>query len=463
MAKAIAKLETKVGKTEKKSDKALDVEDLSPHEEGFLRTLGAYEGATSCITCHTDAADHVKATGHWNWEGTSTGIEGYEDEVHGKTDLINNFCIAIPTNEGRCTQCHVGYGWSDKTFDRNDTTKIDCLVCHDTTGTYKKAKKTAGNPAPPVDLFDVAMNAGEPSRKSCGACHFYAGGGDNVKHGDLASTIAATTRDKDVHMATDGGDFSCQRCHTATDHQIAGMPIHSQGGGRVECTDCHTGSVHANGLLNTHTANIACQTCHIPTFSRDLPTKVEWYWEDAGQDVDPIPTDQYGMPLYNKLKGTFVWGKNVTPELMWFNGKWNRMMINVNDTITEVPVVLASPVGAKDDGVSKIYPFKKMIGNQPADLNNQTVLVPHLFGLLGGPNPYWVAYDWTLALVDGATYTGQTYSGQHYFVDTVMYLSVNHEIAPASGARSCSSCHDVNTGIDFTALGYTANPNPMGQ
>jgi hypothetical protein len=33
----------------------------------------------------------------------------------------------------------------------------------------------------------------------------------------------------------------------------------------------------------------------------------------------------------------------------------------------------------------KIYPFKKMIGNQPADANN-TVLVPHLFSTKTGPN-----------------------------------------------------------------------------
>ena len=59
-----------------------------------------------------------------------------------------------------------------------------------------------------------------------------------------------------------------------------------------------------------------------------------------------------------------------------------------------------------------IYPFKKMIGNQPADagVGNQTILVPHLFGTVGGPNPYWGKYDWNLALEDGAAVTGQTYT-----------------------------------------------------
>jgi hypothetical protein len=108
-----------------------------------------------------------------------------------------------------------------------------------------------------------------------------------------------------------------------------------------------------------------------------------------------------------------------------------------------------------------IYPFKKMIGNQVADTNNQTMLVPHLFGLAGGPNPYWGAYDWDLAVQDGAIKTGQTYSGAFEFVDTVMYLTVNHEIAPKEQAlgmdRDCGDCH-LGADVDWTGLGWTGDP-----
>ncbi|MEJ2519454.1 MAG: hypothetical protein P8Y91_03795 [Desulfuromonadales bacterium] len=44
----------------------------------------------------------------------------------------------ITSNEPRCTSCHAGYGWSEVTFDFSDETKVDCLVCQDTTGTYVK-------------------------------------------------------------------------------------------------------------------------------------------------------------------------------------------------------------------------------------------------------------------------------------------------------------------------------------
>jgi hypothetical protein len=97
-----------------------------------------------------------------------------------------------------------------------------------------------------------------------------------------------------------------------------------------------------------------------------------------------------------------------------------------------------------------------MIGRQAADAVNQTMLVPHLFGMGPGENPYWAKYDWDLALAEGAAYAGQDYSGEYEFVDTVMYLSINHEIAPKEEARGCGDCHFG--GIDFTTLGYDGDP-----
>jgi len=108
-----------------------------------------------------------------------------------------------------------------------------------------------------------------------------------------------------------------------------------------------------------------------------------------------------------------------------------------------------------------IYPFKKMIGNQVTDAGNQTMLVPHLYGPKGGPNPFWAKYDWDLALQDGAAYTGQTYTGAFEFVDTEMYLTVNHEIAPKEQALgmdgTCVDCH-TDGQIDWIGLGWSDDP-----
>jgi len=447
-------------------------------------TENNYEGTKSCLNCHGSTGDDLLDDAHFKWEGTASNIAGYEGEIHGKNDLINNFCIAVPTNEGRCTQCHTGYGYDDDTFAFDDRETVDCLICHDQSGTYKKGKTTAGQPDETVDLNvvarSVAENDGVPSRKNCIVCHANAGGGDNVKHGDLAMAMLDTTREFDVHMGTDGGNFSCVACHGVkkdmdgelVDHGIGGMPYHSVDDGDMKgCDNCHgdRANIHAGSSAENIVANhqtLACQVCHIPTFARDTSTKVEWYWEDAGQDIDPIPVDpDTGRPTYDKKKGTFVWANDVQPELLYFDGKWNRMMINVNDQYTSTPVDLGSPTADYTTPGAMIYPFKKMIGNQVADAGNSTMLVPHLFGGKGGPNPYWAKYDWNLALQDGAAKTGQTYSGAFNFVDTFMYLTVNHEVAPAEQAlginNQCADCH-FGDRVDWTALGYTGDPAQGG-
>jgi octaheme c-type cytochrome (tetrathionate reductase family) len=381
--------------------------------------------------------------------------------------------VATASNEGRCTQCHIGIGWKDDSFDFSNASNIDCLICHDTTGTYKKHPSAAGGGGPPAmmidgeltvvgpeDLQEVAYNVGPPTRANCGACHFNAGGGDNVKHGDLASSLIEPTFDMDVHMGsieTGGRNYACQRCHTTTNHRIAGATALHSNEGTVACADCHGATnVHNQQVLNLHLDAVACQACHIPSFSRQKPTVMEWYWDEAGQDIDPIPTDEFGMPTYNKMKGRFVWDKDVRPTLLWFNGTYRRLLVGTDDQYATTPVVLAEPVGDFNDLTAKLYPFKKLIGKQPADAVNHTMLVPHLFGTAGGANPYWATYDWGPALEEGAAAAGQTYSGQYEWVDTVMYLRVNHEVAPKEMALDCEDCHAG--GIDFEALGYERDP-----
>lgn len=444
-------------------------------------TENAYKGTESCLNCHGKIADEFMETAHYKWEGVATNIvSAPAGTIFGKNDIINNFCVAVASNEGRCSNCHAGYGYADNTFGFNDPKTVDCLVCHDQTTTYAKAKTTAGLPEPTVDLDlvaqSVADNGGVPTIDGCIDCHAKAGGGDNVKHGDIAMSLANTTREFDVHMGTDGADFECVACHQVKkdadgnllSHGIGGMPYHSVDEGVMkQCDDCHgdRANIHVGStvetIVNSHTT-LACQVCHIPTFARDQSTKTEWYWEDAGQVIDPVPVDPVtGRPTYDRKKGTFVWANNVRPTLRFFNGKWEKFLVGENDVYTSLPAVLAEPVGDYTDPDAMIYPFKKMIGNQPADANNQTVLVPHLFGTAGGPNAFWGNWDWNLSLQDAAIVTGQPYTGAFEFIDTVMYLTVNHEVAPSEQAYgmngACGDCH-ISGVIDWTELGWTDDP-----
>ncbi|MDH3597793.1 MAG: multiheme c-type cytochrome, partial [Rhodospirillales bacterium] len=190
------------------------------------------EVTKACLTCHTEAADQIHKTKHWTWEFVSpeTG------QRLGKRNIINNFCVAVSSNEPRCTSCHIGYGWKDGNFDFASKENVDCLVCHDTTGSYKKFPTGAGHPnyaskewppksgkmRPPVDLKKVAQNVGPTSRQTCGACHFYGGGGNAVKHGDIDSSLGKPDKDLDVHMDAEGLDFACSTCHRTDAHAIQG-------------------------------------------------------------------------------------------------------------------------------------------------------------------------------------------------------------------------------------------------
>lgn len=426
----------------------------------------------ACLECHTDQARDFMKTVHWTWSSRQK-VEGKGEVALGKANAVNNFCIALPSNEPRCTSCHAGYGWKDASFDFGKAENVDCLVCHDTTGTYQKFPTAAGHPAyvdtefppksgkkwPAVDLEKVAKSVGMPGRQNCGACHFFGGGGDHVKHGDLDSSLTKPSRDMDVHMAVGGANMACTACHRTEKHAIAGKALSvsvSGGGETLSCSDCHAGNPHKkNAVLNRHADKVACQTCHIPTFARTLPTKIWWDWSTAGQDKQ-APKDEFGLATYDKMKGDFKWGKNVRPVYMWFSGSVDRVLLG--DRIDASKVVhLNYPQGDRNERRSKITPFKIMKGKQPYDSGASVMAVPYLFGKGG----FWQTYDWGTAIADGMKTAGLPYSGQFGWVETDMYWKVNHMVVPKSKALQCNECHGEKGRLDWKALGYAGDPQKV--
>jgi len=406
----------------------------------------------ACLSCHTEAANEIMQTSHWTWEFVNE-ITG---QILGKKNVINNFCVATDSNEPRCTSCHVGYGWADDTFDFTAQENVDCLICHDTTGTYAKIPTGAGAPVEGLDMTNIAQNVGETSRETCGACHFYGGGGDEVKHGDMDSSLVNPDFELDVHMNAEGLDFTCATCHTTENHEIPGSRYSMDPEKWKGCEDCHT-DPHALSVLNTHSEKIACQTCHIPEFARgDIATKMTWDWSTAGQkDNDGallIQKDDDGNIIYHGLKGDFTWGENVTPEYVWFNGTVEYTLLE--DTIDPSQTVPINQfIGDKEDPNAKIWPVKRFVGIQPYDSGFNTLAIPHLFGK--DDTAYWANFDWGLALEAGMEYTGAPYSGEYGFVETEMYWPITHMVAPATEAVQCQECHtEEESRLDFSALGY---------
>ncbi|SDJ70295.1 tetrathionate reductase family octaheme c-type cytochrome [Billgrantia gudaonensis] len=428
----------------------------------FEELQGPFERAEqvteACLGCHTEASQQVMSTRHWTWEYENP----HSGETLGKKSMINTFCISDRSNEGFCQSCHVGYGWEDDTFDFSDESRVDCLACHNT-GDYVKKGGWAGYPnAEKTDLVEAARKVGRTSRETCGACHFYGGGGDGVKHGDLDSSLVEANRTLDVHMNAEGPDFACSECHRTESHDVPGSRIQGTavdtGGALLRgahedrnpatCQACHGSSPHEDGSharrLNEHTRALACQTCHIPTFARGgVPTKMAWDWSTAGQlddDGQPIQRkDDEGRVIYDSKKGDFVLGENVVPEYLWWNG--NTTFVTAETEIDPSERVLINEYHGTPGGEdSRIWPVKRALGKQPYDTVHKTLLRPQV-AIPGNDTAFWYNFDWDKALEAGTRIAGQPFSGEYDFVDTAMLWPITHMVAPGEDALKCGQCH----------------------
>jgi octaheme c-type cytochrome (tetrathionate reductase family) len=433
------------------------------------------EVTKACLSCHTEAAKQLHKTKHWTWEW----LNPENNQKLGKKNVINNFCTAVPSNYAFCTACHIGYGWRDNNFDFTSETNVDCLVCHDTTGDYKKLPGLAGHPAyeqiefppksgkmvPAVDLQDIAQKVGATSRATCGACHFLGGGGDAVKHGDLDTSLKNPKRYLDVHMDANGLNFSCGTCHATKGHNIPGSrytptardTIKTHIRGKVDdsnpstCQSCHGQKPHKDdsiitAKLNEHTDKLACQTCHIPQFARgNKPTKMTWDWSTAGKLKDGKPftiKDSAGHDSYATIKGNFTYESDVIPQYRWINGKVKYTLlgdpVNVGG-VTEINHYYGGP----DDGQSRIWPVKVFRGKQPFDVETKSLLVPHTAVGYGekDDSAYWQNFKWDAALKAGAEAVGRPFGGKFDFAATEMTWPITHMVAPKEDALTCTQCH----------------------
>ncbi|MBN2166096.1 MAG: tetrathionate reductase family octaheme c-type cytochrome [Marinilabiliaceae bacterium] len=401
------------------------------------------EVTEACISCHNQRHTEVMASNHWNWERLSY-VEGRGIERVGKQNVINNYCIGANTNEQSCAKCHIGFGMNSNQFDFNNYRNVDCMVCHDNSEEYIKGASAAGYPDRSVNLQKVAQSVGRPGNFNCGACHFYSGGGNNVKHGDLEDALMSCNRDVDVHMAANGMNMICVDCHTADKHQIKGKlySVSSSHENRLTCDECHTSTPHFNRILDVHTASVACQTCHIPTYAKVNATKMSWHWSDAGRLKEGKPfheVDSSGNETYLSIKGSFRWEKNVEPEYFWFNGHATHYILG--DTVNGIPVKVNELLGSADDGESKIYPVKVHRGDQIYDPNTNMLIQPKLWAPNRGDSAYWKDFNWHDAAMAGMKGVGLPYSGEYDFIETLMFWPVNHMVATKDKALSCDECH----------------------
>lgn len=409
----------------------------------------------ACIKCHEKQAEDFMQTAHWTWTLDQT-VRGKKVK-RGKANAINNYCTAIAGSEIFCATCHAGYGMTDiNTYDFTDKSGVDCLVCHDTTGTYTKAPGTGGLPAKNVDLLRVAQNVGKPVRDNCGTCHFFGGGGDAVKHGDLDSSMSYPDKKTDVHMDADGNNFVCQNCHETSHHQIPGNSLGVSPGGQNHfgCEKCHDAAPHKESRLNQHAAAVACQTCHIPYFAKNIATKMSWDWSTAGQDR---PEEKYS---YMKKKGSFTYAKMAIPEYAWYKDGASDVNLTGEKIDPAKVTKLAYPTSTIKDKGAKITPFKIHRGKQIYDKKHNVFITARVYGTDG----YWGTFDWDKAARLGMEANpimrekGMTYSGEYGFAPTEMYWKLNHMVSPKEDALKCLDCHGDNGRMKWKELGFGGDP-----
>ena len=451
-----------------KDKKAWNTTDHARHKVLQQDFKSGMEVTQACLSCHSEAQAQFHKTVHWTWLADPSD----KSRQYGKAgNSLNNFCISTNKAEDKgCLSCHPGWGTSMESG-------VNCLVCHskkemnfdeavdDIKGFLADGDEDSLEIAKEIqaELQEAAQSIGRPGRKNCGSCHFYGGGGDGVKHGDLDTSLAKPNKALDVHMGLDGKNFDCVRCHTTNLHNIAGrvytLPaaqdrkslVEDDLASKINCESCHTSTPHkAGSKANDHTDKVACQSCHIPEFARVNPTKLSWDWSKAGKTKDGKKyktKDEFGKYDYMSIKGQMKWAKNIKPEYYWYNGIIHST--TAKDQIDPGQTVKVSwPEGSRLDANARIYPFKVHRGKQPYDKVNKTLLVP----LLSGKDGYWSTLDWNRALSKGHEAVDIPFSGEFDFVDTTYVFPITHMVAPKENVVACTECH-INQDSRLAGLG----------
>lgn len=362
--------------------------------------LSSYTGPDTCLACHsvsasgTDLLTDVFNSAHFQVRTPTSFIDMPGDGSHGMIDracglpgtsmLAGNFAYIATAADGTkagdgCGKCHIAYRPPFKYMTAADARNdIDCLICHAQIYGVEwddpvNVNLYGSNPQPHVravsPLADgtlawsqdrsvkTAQSVGNPtSAKACLRCHDH-----NMSGYKRATPFTAAT---DVHAAR---NFSCTKCHIASQHKtprgnfVTDMVANEQTTTNMSCSRCHGVTPHiANNAadLNKHTANVACEVCHIADmnveenigsrawapFTMDPRTGV---WSDTR----PLVAGSFYTPA------TEFHSTSSLPQIRWFDGTAS---------------MLAQPGGSyttreSTGGCSKLFALKPFINGMLFD------------------------------------------------------------------------------------------------
>jgi hypothetical protein len=185
----------------------------------------------------------------------------------------------------------------------------------------------------------------------------------------------------------------------------------------------------------------------VPTFAKGAETDMRRDWSLPG----------VYSPVTRLYEPAMVMQRNVTPVYKFFNGRSQFYAFGAK----AVPqangrVLMAGPLGSRSEPGAKITAMKRHEGRQPIERDTTTArLLPLKIAI------YFERRDLASAVTEGIAAVGWQ-NGGYTFAETERYLGLYHEVAPASQALTCTSCHG-GTRLDFKALGYTPLATRNGQ
>jgi hypothetical protein len=387
------------------------------------------EANRQCMKCHEKQTNDLYKSTHWSWQRQRI-INGATVLSDKSTDL-SRFGIAAGNNPTACRRCHLSAMPGTPSMAIRESATINCLICHDTTGTYE----------PDVELSTlvlIAQTAGRPSAHNCRTCH--------DRECGLAPETGRSSVE-DIHLLRYG--FTCQKCHPGNNHHdFKRSATHSTNGQKTQgCSSCHGKNPHALARLNQHAILIGCQSCHIPEYGNNSPAVISWNWL----------LDDSAYPLHQRkdalvLARGFSLARNITPIYFWDNGS-DELYTRGTRIVPEHTNRLQGP-GPRTPA-SKIMPFTMHTGTQLYDIKYRYLLSPKLYG---SQAPFFKGADLNAAVTEGMHELRLPYSGRYGVTTTVAFRRLNHGVAGVNKTLGCLDCHGSAARFNWRRLGYEQDP-----
>jgi hypothetical protein len=195
---------------------------------------------------------------------------------------------------------------------------------------------------------------------------------------------------------------------------------------------------------------VACQTCHIPTYAKGIPTEVARDWQDPHFSERACNGRGGWLPREDKAG-------NLTPTYGWFDG--TSEVYYLGESLDGVPTKLlgdgsiAFVLGIGNGDVTtagaKIYPLKEHVGKLARHLASNTLIAHSTF-------EFFRTGDFDAAVRSGMEQTeGMSAHDPYEVVSVHTYQAINHGVEDEDNALECSDCHGNTSRMDLKGeLGY---------